>query len=239
MKTRNVLLLAAFFAVTTWSAPAFATNIPATDLVIGTGLKPGLSGQYWNPPAGTAGTAGVGNTIAWMGANSPQGTFVGTLINYSGGDMTTPVNFLNYNGNTDGNSFVGTNGNLNDGLFELKGFYQAPVGTVNFSVGHDDDAQLQIGSTVLTSGGCCGTNTASATFSAAGLYPITLIYANASYNGGTGGASFNVSDNPGLTFLGQGGNIFQAHTPEPSSFVLCGLGAAGLLLAARRRNRKA
>ncbi len=64
----------------------------------------------------------------------------------------------------------------------------------------------------------------------------------------TGGASGNGSFNNGLfAYPADGGNAnqiylgpnlqFTAVTPEPSALVLCGLGALGLLLAARRRRK--
>lgn len=197
----------------TWNAPvAVTTNGSASDVVT---LGQTVEAQYAS-----------GNGI---GAQTVNGvTFQEGFSNYTGGGPTTGA----LNG-------VTTNNTAYDTI--LNGFsYDAnnpnTLTVTGLTVGTKYEIQLW----GLDNRDCCGGRTesftggvnSSATFALSSDVSITGHF--------TADASSQVVSVNGVAQFETNLNAFSvttAYTPEPSSFVLCGLGAAGLIVAIRRRRR--
>jgi len=192
----------------------------------------GLSGTYYNPGADATGWwDGFTQTIDYLDSN-PQasGTFIGTVLNYNGGDGTSIKTWLG----TDASSFIGTNGNLSDGVIVLKGWIDLGAGSTTLSVNHDDGFRLVLDGSVLGQGNCCGiTDLATTSYASAGWHAIEIDYNNA-YYGGFGGANF------GLWANGQAiqASALATVVPEPQDAALLLAGLALVGTVARRRQAR-
>ena len=202
-----------------------------------------LNGTFFYDPA--ANIVSISQAQAYIAANSssPTGIFTASrsvLTNggYSGGDLSTPQSFLG----TDGASYLGTTTNLEDGIFDFKGYVDVQTaGTYNFATASDDGSALFIdGSPVVSNDGVAPDhfNQGNDTLSA-GFHPIEMVYYNHVYYN-IGGAQFAAG------FAGL--NVTSAKplglpdpasaAPEPSAiavWALAALGAGGLVFKARRR----
>jgi len=145
-----------------------------------------------------------------MMATNPQGRFISTNVSYTGDDLSTIVEWLG----DDGASFVGTEGNLDDGLIQFKGYVAIDEpGLHTFRSASDDGSVVFIGNQVVVNndGGHGAPGPApdgSAFFPAAGLYPIEVAWFNGDWTddaGAHGGANID------LTMDGESiaGSIFQ------------------------------
>ncbi len=141
---------------------------------------------------------------------NPQGRFISSNVNYAGTDISPILEWLG----DDAGSFVGTEGELNDGLIQFKGYVAIDeAGLHTFRSASDDGSVVFVGNQVVVNndGGHGAPGPApdgSAFFPAAGLYPIEVAWFNGNWTndaGDHGGANID------LTMDGESiaGSIFQ------------------------------
>ena len=181
----------------------------------------GLHAAYWTtgPKGMQFGEDGQGNIFSFVPGDdhglalmetNPQGRFISTNVNYSGNDISPILEWLG----DDAGSFVGTEGELNDGLIQFKGYVAIDeAGLHTFTSSSDDGSVVFVGNQVVVNndGGHGAPGPApdgSAFFAAAGLYPIEVAWFNGNWTndaGDHGGASID------LTMDGESlaGSIFQ------------------------------
>jgi hypothetical protein len=214
--TKSVLTFAALAALGLAAHPAMAQG--------------SLNGTYYQAPGGT--TSSVAQAQAYMNTNGASGYFTSTestlATGYTGQDDTLITSFLG----TDGVSFTGTPGNLSDGIISLNGdVIVSTPGTYSFSTTSDDGSAMFIdGTEVVNNDGnhLSQTVTNTATLST-GQHSVNIVYYDHGFL-----PTFDGQANFGATF----GGLTTSPVPEPSSvaaFALTGLGAAGLMLKARKR----
>ena len=207
--------------------------IDASAAVQGSAGNAGLSGQYRKAANGSTNFT-IANTLTAMNATPVSGTFTAKSLSYNGSDMSTITSFLG----SDGSSYTGraaATGDLSDAILTLSGYlYVAAPGTYTFALQHDDSAQLTIGNQTIISRDCCGTDSNNVSFSVSGYYALSTIYSNSTYNGGTGGANFSLSEN-GATLTSA--NLVQVVVPEPASLALLGTAVGSFALLRMKRGR--
>ena len=181
----------------------------------------GLHAAYWTtgPKGLEFGEGGQGPIFSFVPGDdhglalmetNPQGRFISTNVNYSGTDISPILEWLG----DDAGSFVGTEGELNDGLIQFKGYVAIDeAGLHTFRSASDDGSVVFVGNQVVVNndGGHGAPGPApdgSAFFPAAGLYPIEVAWFNGNWTndaGDHGGANID------LTMDGESiaGSIFQ------------------------------
>ncbi|MBX7132495.1 MAG: PEP-CTERM sorting domain-containing protein [Fimbriimonadaceae bacterium] len=212
----------------------------------------GLCGFYWD--AGPYYTNE--DALAFSNANTAQGEFVSTNVDYSNGmedvvpDETLLTNFLGFDAGTLTGG-VGSNV-LETSVFRFQGGIAirpeydldlaAPGITVRFDLGSDDGSGMNVADiTVIENGGDHGFGFQGnfATFEDPGLYPVDLVYYE---NFGVTGVEWYSSITGGPdSGRPDGGSVGIVPTsslyclvPEPATFAALGLGALTLM----RRRRK-
>jgi hypothetical protein len=179
--------------------PPVGIPIPAS-LSVGAPLDipgDGLWGEYWKRDpvsilvdGNTVRENGIDRQIEGFGP--PSGTFTATRFIYTGNDLTEVTTWLG----SDGATFTGTSGNLDDGAFRFRGFINVPqAGALNIGTTSDDGSRIKIaGIDVINNDGSHGDTTVDATvnFAAAGVYPIEITY----FNGDWTSDGNNHSGNP-------------------------------------------
>lgn len=207
--------------------------IPGSAAAQGAASGVGLSGEYRKAANGSTNFT-IASTLTAMNATPVSGTFTAKSLSYNGGDMSTITSFLG----SDGSSYTGRAaavGDLSEAILELSGYlYVAAPGTYTFTLQHDDSAQLTIGNQTIISRDCCGTDSNDVSFSVAGYYALSTIYSNSTYNGGTGGANFSLSEN-GATLTSD--NLVKTVIPEPASLAVLGMAVGGFALLRTVRGR--
>ena len=206
-----------------------ATAIAASSIVTETG-DAGLHGAYWTTePKGAQfgedsqgpifqNVPGDDHGLALFGT-APQGRFVATTMTYTGNDLTPILEWLG----DDSGSFMGTEGDLDDGIFQFTGFLNvAEAGQHSFRSSSDDGSVVRIGNQIVVNndGGHGSPGPApdgNAFFPVAGLYPIEVAYFNGDWTndgGDHGGANIELTMN---------GESIAGHILQP----LGGLGPVG------------
>ena len=170
-------------------------------------------------------------------AGGASATYTATSLDYSGSD-TTPTNaFLALDSN---GSAASDSDAIETSVFDMTGLVaiSAP-GTYNFSVNDSDDASYLFidGQEVASLPGSHGVQNASgtATFSAAGNYPIEVMYVNQEYNGGMGGARFQYASDFSVIGSPHTELMHLVAVPEPASLALMSFGVLGGFFVIRRR----
>ena len=229
------------------AAPAFSVDIPPSSKVGPVPGSPGagLNGRYWElgrlemSPTDDA----LKNIGAGIIASRPEtATFLATVIDYTGDDLTTLTDWLQ----ADGASVVGPPNepmDFNDGMISLTGFMAIDAaGAKDFYMPSDDGSILTIGGvTVIDNDGGHGqpgpNPGGQATFAEAGLYPVELSYFNGNWTndaGDHGGANLRLFAGTDDT-----GPIIPTETlytvPEPTTLALAGLALAALVTIVRRK----
>ena len=130
--------------------------------------------------------------------SEPDGSFVSTNVNYTGNDLTPIVEWLA----GDGASFQGNEGNLDDGMVQLRGLIDiTSAGWHDFNSSSDDGSVIRVGNQVVVNndGGHGAPGPApdgSAFFTKAGLYPIEVNWFNGDWTndaGDHGGANIHLT----------------------------------------------
>ncbi|MBT5063161.1 MAG: hypothetical protein HN758_07505 [Verrucomicrobia bacterium] len=172
---------------------------------------PGLAGKYWTtePKGFEFGEGSQGpifqtvpgdNHGIYILNTDPQGTFISSNVSYTGNDLTPISEWLG----EDSNSFEGTEGNLDDGMVQLRGMIQINnAGTHDFRSSSDDGSVIRIGNQVVVDNdgghGAPGPNPdGSAFFTKPGLYPIEVAWFNGNWtndSGDHGGANIDLTIN--------------------------------------------
>jgi len=231
------------------STTALAVDIPASSSVGPVPGTPGdgLSGRYWQlAPVQISPTDNALKDFApdYMANNAPTSTFISTILNYTGDDLTPIGTWLG----PDAGSIVGGDpavNNLDDGMFAFDGYIAVSApGTIDYSSGSDDGSIVTIGGvTVIDNDSGHGAPgpapDGSATFAAAGLYPVEITYFNGDWTddaGAHGGANIAWRQGPVDTGPIVATSVLYT-VPEPSALALLGLGAFGWLMSARRRRK--
>lgn len=167
-----------------------------------------LRGEYWQRAPVSILTDGAVNRDNGidrqiLGFGPPTGTFNATQMTYTGNDLTAVAAWLA----TDGATYSGTPGNLDDGAFRFTGFLNvASPGTIQLGTTSDDGSRIRIaGLDILNNDGSHGdvTMDTNVNFSASGLYPIEITYFNGDWT------SDNSPD-------GSPGGINHSGNPDPS-----------------------
>ncbi len=169
----------------------------------------GLAGRYWaSEPKGFEFGEGAQGPVfqtspgddhgIYMINSEPDGSFVSTNVNYTGNDLTPIVEWLA----GDGASFQGNEGNLDDGMVQLRGLIDiTSAGWHDFNSSSDDGSVIRVGNQVVVNndGGHGAPGPApdgSAFFTKAGLYPIEVNWFNGDWTndaGDHGGANIHLT----------------------------------------------
>lgn len=262
LKRRQARNAWAVFAAVTGLGAALAPTASAQVTVTASPSAPpqgptgtGLNGFYYGRQPGVANTNAA--VDAFIAANSPLATFTATTIDYPKGAGDTTGNttqlstFLGADFATFSNPALGTNP-LDNHIFAFTGFINITAAMDNnlaaagiqvlFGLGSDDGSRFRIGGqTIIDNGGNhpFTTVTQTATFSAAGLYAMDIIY----YEGNVvTGIDFTAQTSPTAsrvtvpTTMLFPGAVTAA--PEPSAVLLAASAALLPAVALRTRRRQ-
>jgi len=233
-------------------------DIPASAAVgpVQTGTGTGLRGEFFfagHPTSPFATNANIVPSLAvaqsFMDSNQPNSRFQATVFDYPGAtDMTPPATFLG----ADGASLTPAYPNpMYSSIYRFRGLINVTTNesvpgqtgiAIQFRTNSDDGSSLSIGGIQVVNND--GQHAAQdrdgiARFSAAGSYPIEMIFFNDEYNNSTGGANFTArstigTNDPANLGILPSASLFVAPVPEPGTLLLCGLGMVGLSATLRR-----
>jgi hypothetical protein len=259
---RGIALLIMIVGLMAWRPAGAVTISTSADLgaVPGT-AGTGLSGSVYQFSSEPSNWAQASTMIA--ASSGPLATFKTTSICYpdcaghTAGD--SPETFAQYVGSgTNSNSFSYTGTSqptqIANSAMVITGYIAiSQAGTYNFNLGSDDSSLLYIGGQqIVNNDGQKNFAFASgaATFTQAGLYAITLDYAEAS---GSSGLEFSMENSAGTCVIGtancnggtgQTGAFYSSlptttptPTPEPASLSVLATGVAAIFGLRRRRRR--
>ena len=153
----------------------------------------------------------------------------------SGEDLASVTSFLK----SDGASYVGTNTNLSDGIFDIKGFVNVTTAnSYTFALGSDDGSALFVdGKPIVFNDGIHPyTNNSASDTLTAGQHSVEVVYFNHIFEGGQGIAILQSS------FGGLNTTPTASPAPEPAQIgmlALAALGLGALAVKARRRSTAA
>jgi hypothetical protein len=219
------------------------------------GTGNGLNGEYFfagHPTSPFATNANIVPNLAaaqqFMNSNPPTTRFQAGVFDYTGTD-TSPVNvFLGNDGPTLSPPYTSP---MYSSVYRFRGLVNVtsaqtligiPDMAIDFQTTSDDGSSLAIaGQNIVNNDGQHGNVTVSgiAHFTAAGLYPIEIVYFNDEYNNDTGGATLTIRSSIGTndvtTLLTLPASSTFQSVPEPGTVLLCGLGVIGMAAIRRRK----
>jgi len=258
---RGITLLILICGLAAWRPASAVTISTSADLgaVPGT-AGTGLSGSIYQFSSEPTNWAQASTMIA--ASSGPLATFKTTSICYpdcaghTAGD--SPETFAQYVGSgTNSNSFSYTGTSqptqIANSAMVITGYIAiSQAGTYNFNLGSDDSSLLYVGGQqIVNSDGQknFAFTSGAATFTQAGLYAITLDYAEAS---GSAGLEFSMENSAGACVIGtvnctggaaQTGLFYSSlpatPAPEPASLSVLASGVAAIFGLRRRRRRVA
>ncbi len=187
---------------------------------------------------------------SFMNSNPPTSRYQVRVFDYTGADSTPPVTFLGTDGPSMNPQYTTP---MYSSIYRFRGFVNVttnetlsgqPDMAIQFRTNSDDGSSLSIGGIQVVNND--GQHAAQdrdgiAHFTAAGLYPLEIVFFNDEYNNDTGGANVTIrstigTNDPANLAVLPFASTYIAAVPEPGSLLLCGLGAVGV--AATRRLRR-
>jgi hypothetical protein len=238
-------------------------DIPASARVgaVPPGQGTGLRGEFYfagHPTTPFASNANIVPSLAaaqsFMSSNPPTSTFQATLFDYPGPgnttiDSTPPTTFLRADGASMNPQYTSP---MYSSIYRFLGFINVttnqtlpgqPNMAIQFRTNSDDGSALSIaGIQVVNNDGQHGAQDRDgiARFTAAGLYPIEIVFFNDEFNNSTGNVNLTVrstigSNDPAALGILPSASMFVSAVPEPGTLLLCGVGVLGMAVARRMR----
>lgn len=255
----NKLSLA--FCAALLAAQAHAATISGPSAPSPTTAGTGLNGQFWDVNASMSNNAAA---LRFTTA-TPTATFLATTVDYTSTHTSTGTSMLDSNSLA---TFLGANASklqitgshtLDTSVYLFTGWLNVTQNMdtvaggnidVNFRVGSDDGMKLTIGGVTVTqydTPRAYGFSSGTASFTSAGLYPISLLFYE---NYGYTGVDMTWQTSAAAVAAGRWTDVATAnlyaslpvsdasgsHVPEPATLALVGLGA---ILSLRTRKQTA
>lgn len=236
--SRKVLMLScslAFGAASEAAIVPLSARLSEAPSVAGTGLN----GAYYNTNAGLANNAAADSFISSVGI--PTATFHSTQPKYTAaaGNSIADSSALNSFLGADGASLSSSGSNtLETSIFRFTGFLRiapemdtsagGPI-DVKFRVYSDDGMRLNIGGVTIdeyAAPRAWGYSDGIASFAAAGLYAIDLLYWENHGNTGVNMQWQTGADTAWATVATA--DLYSSRVPEPASFALIAIGLLGM-----------
>jgi hypothetical protein len=228
-------ILAAFILMSLGTSAGAVVIDPSTSVgSASSGRGDGLLGTYYKFTNSYVTSLAQGSTLA-AAMSGPTATFkaVNSCFPTCGTNTDDSASLSAFLGNAA--TGLSTNvADISNSFYRLTGYISiAAAGTYTVSVFSDDGTSLSIGGTKVISadGQYAGTTTyGTATFSAAGLYPILVEHFEA-----YGASALSITSN-GVTLAGlMSSSATPLNVPEPTTLMVIASGIVGLVAARRRR----
>lgn len=239
---RTIILTLMTCLILAWQ-PAGAVTINPNQNLGAVPVNPGtgLLGSYYKFGSNNIGTLAQANALI-SSSGGPTATFSTTTVCFpdcNGGtidDSSTVPQFLNGHASNFAYTAPGSQipPSLAHSAIVLTGYIAiSQAGSYTFNLGSDDGSQLMIGGQTVVGNDndhSYQVNSGTATFSAPGLYAISLLFFEDS---GSSGLELSVGGSAATKFYS---SLPATATPEPASIALFAAGLGALAWARRRRS---